>query len=40
MHIPTVVEDVMPKYEGRFIAEARTVEEGTASLKFLKNIIG
>ena len=36
-------KDVMPKfkdYKGRFVTEARTVEEGTASLKFLKNIMG
>ena len=32
-------KDVIPKlssYKGRFVAEARTVEEGSASLKFLK----
>lgn len=33
--------DVIPKfkgYKGRFVTEARTVEEGAASLKYLKNL--
>ncbi|PWB54349.1 MAG: sugar phosphate isomerase/epimerase [Candidatus Methanoperedenaceae archaeon] len=35
-------KDVMPKfknYKGRFVTEARTVDEGKASLKYLKSII-